>query len=108
MYDEGGPPVEVADLINASFPNHLMKQMHKMAMLHIIESDKSVTVHCRGFFRYDSFFFGREILEGLQRVGFKINYGEDGSGFLMLVLKRAGGYYIGAHLSLSPFPNVHL
>lgn len=42
-------------------------------------------------------------MEGLHKVGYKTNYGEDGSGFLFLALKRAGGYYLGMNLySTSP------
>ena len=37
----------------------------------------------------------RPLIEGLHKVGYKTNYGEDGSGFLFLALKRAGGYYLG-------------
>ena len=37
----------------------------------------------------------RELHEGLAKVGYKVNFGEDGSGFLFLALKRAGGYYLG-------------
>lgn len=37
----------------------------------------------------------RELLEGLEKVGYALNYGDEGSGFLFLALKRAGGYYLG-------------
>ncbi|KAI6105049.1 hypothetical protein EDD16DRAFT_1714140 [Pisolithus croceorrhizus] len=35
----------------------------------------------------------KDILDGLRKVGFKVNMGEDGSGPLQLVWKKAGGYY---------------
>jgi len=73
-YREGGPPVEIADLISASVPMCVLKQLHKLGMKQVIEND-------------------REMLEGLQRVGFKTNLGEDDSGFYTMVFTRAGGYY---------------
>jgi len=35
----------------------------------------------------------REILDGLRRVGFRLNTGVDGSGFLLLAWGKASGYY---------------
>ncbi|KAF8523192.1 hypothetical protein JB92DRAFT_2705437 [Gautieria morchelliformis] len=75
LYEEGGPPTEIADLINASFPNHLLKLIHQMLMKRVIEYDK-------------------ETVEGLNRVGFKTNNGDDDSGFLMMAWQRGGGYYL--------------
>jgi len=75
LYEEGGPPIDTADRINASFPNHVLKLIHKHQMKQVIENDK-------------------ETLEGLKKVGFQINYGEDDAGFLMMAWKRAGGYYL--------------
>jgi len=37
---EGGPPTEVADLLSASYPNHLLKQLHRDATARIAELDK--------------------------------------------------------------------
>lgn len=37
----------------------------------------------------------RETLDGLKKRGFKLTFGEDGSGFLLLVWARGGGYYLG-------------
>lgn len=37
----------------------------------------------------------RELLDGLRRVGFKFNLGEDDSGPLGLAFGKAGGYYFG-------------
>jgi hypothetical protein len=34
-----------------------------------------------------------ELLEGLQRVGFKLDFGEDGTGWQFKYLTRGGGYY---------------
>jgi len=38
----------------------------------------------------------RETLDGLRRVGFRLNTGIDGSGFILLAWSKAGGYYFGA------------
>ncbi|TFK48074.1 FAD/NAD(P)-binding domain-containing protein [Heliocybe sulcata] len=75
LYSETAPPTDTADRINASFPNPLMKLMHQRVTRDIAEADK-------------------ELLDGLQKAGFKLGWGEDGSGFLYLAWKRAGGYYL--------------
>ena len=47
----------------------------------------------------------RELLDGLNKVGFKTNMGIDGSGFLILAMLRLGGYYLGACATHpDPFP----
>jgi hypothetical protein len=43
----------------------------------------------------------RETLDGLRRVGFRLNTGIDGSGFILLAWSKAGGYYFGA-ISTAP------
>ena len=35
-------------------------------------------------------------MSDLCKMTSKVNFGEDGSGFFLLVLKRLGGYYLGA------------
>ncbi|KAI0055332.1 FAD/NAD(P)-binding domain-containing protein [Artomyces pyxidatus] len=75
FYYEGGPTPDVADRLNGSFPNYLAKLVHQRVVKTIAEKD-------------------RETLEGLKRVGFRLNDGIDGSGFLILAWARAGGYYL--------------
>ncbi|KIJ33013.1 hypothetical protein M422DRAFT_70464 [Sphaerobolus stellatus SS14] len=75
LYVEGGPPVDLADRIGASFPNYLTKQLNKGTTARIAEKDKAT-------------------LEGLNKVGFQTNLGEDDTGFLMMAWKKAGGYYL--------------
>ncbi|KAA1476299.1 FAD/NAD-P-binding domain-containing protein [Dentipellis sp. KUC8613] len=75
FYREGGPPTEIGDLLNASYPNHLMHLVHQRKTREIAEADK-------------------ETLDGLRKVGFKLGWGHDGSGFLMLAWTRSGGYYL--------------
>ena len=43
----------------------------------------------------------RELLDGLKKLGFKLNMGEDGSGVIMLFLRRGGGFYFGRSINLS-------
>ncbi|KAI0041062.1 hypothetical protein FA95DRAFT_1683437 [Auriscalpium vulgare] len=75
LYYEGGPPPDVADRIAGSFPHYLMKLVHARYVNKIAELDK-------------------EMIDGLERVGFKLGWGVDGSGFLLLAWDRAGGYYL--------------
>ena len=41
----------------------------------------------------------RETLDGLRRVGFRLNTGIDGTGFILLVWTRGSGYYFGATIT---------
>ncbi|KAI9507262.1 FAD/NAD-P-binding domain-containing protein, partial [Russula earlei] len=74
LYHEGGPPPDVADRLNASFPNYLLKPLHQRVVVDIAEKD-------------------RETLDGLRRVGFRLNTGIDGTGFILLAWEKASGYY---------------
>jgi hypothetical protein len=42
LYYEGGPPPDVADRINASFPNYLQKPLHRRLIVDIENDDRSV------------------------------------------------------------------
>ncbi|KAF8843041.1 FAD/NAD(P)-binding domain-containing protein [Paxillus ammoniavirescens] len=75
LFWEGGPPTDIADRVNASYPNHLLKFVHQRVTKEIAEADK-------------------ELLDGLRKVGFKLTFGEDDSGFLLLAWTKAGGYYL--------------
>ena len=109
LYYEGGPPPDVADRINASFPNYLQKPLHRRIVVDIENEDRSVLCpsarHPWG--RNESPVPTRETLDGLRRVGFRLNTGIDGSGFLLLAWSKAGGYYFGAHTTplRSAFPD---
>lgn len=39
----------------------------------------------------------REILDGLRKRGFKLGWGNEGSGFLLLAWTKGGGYYLGSY-----------
>ena len=73
LYDEG-PPTEDCDLITVSVPLALLRKAHQMHTARAREID-------------------RPLLEALERVGFKLAYGEDGTGWQFLYLNRGGGYY---------------
>ena len=75
MYDESGPPTDVADLLGASFPFNCAPEMHQATTAAMAEHDK-------------------EMLEGLARAGFQTYSGINGTGALQLFLQRGGGYYI--------------
>lgn len=74
-YWEGGPPIEEADRLDNSVPILFNKLLAQRGTAIIKEKDQ-------------------ELLDGLVKRGYKLNFGEDGSGFLFLALKRAGGYYL--------------
>ena len=73
LYDEG-PPLEDCDLITASMPLPLLRRTHIL----LTERAKNMD---------------RELLDGLKRVGFKLDFGEDGTGWQFKYLTRGGGYY---------------
>ncbi|KAF8150950.1 hypothetical protein B0H34DRAFT_730728 [Crassisporium funariophilum] len=75
LYEENGPPTEVADRISASFPNLFMSGLGYRAAKLIAEADK-------------------ETLDGLKKVGFRTNTGFKDCGLLLMVWAKAGGYYM--------------
>jgi cation diffusion facilitator CzcD-associated flavoprotein CzcO len=73
LYDEG-PPLEDCDLIAASMPLPLARKTHIL----LTEQGRKLD---------------RALLEGLERVGFRLDFGEDGTGWQFKYLTRGGGYY---------------
>jgi hypothetical protein len=73
LYGEG-PPLEDCDLITTSIPLSLAKKSH------ILFTERAKNLD-------------RELLDGLERVGFKLDFGEDGTGWQFKYLTRGGGYY---------------
>jgi cation diffusion facilitator CzcD-associated flavoprotein CzcO len=71
-YNEG--TLEDNDLIATSMPLTLAKRSHVM-----------LTEQSR---KYD-----QELLDGLARIGFKLDFGDDGTGWQFKYLTRGGGYY---------------
>jgi cation diffusion facilitator CzcD-associated flavoprotein CzcO len=75
IYRQDGLPVEDCDLIMNSFSLPLLAQVHQDLTRSIAAMDV-------------------DLLAGLESAGFAIDFGEDGSGFLLKYLRRGGGYYI--------------
>jgi hypothetical protein len=73
LYDEG-PSLEDCDLIVTSMPLSLIRKSHI-----------SLTETAR--------YMDKELLDGLERRGFKLDFGEDGTGWQFKYLTRGGGYY---------------
>ena len=73
LYDEG-PSLEDCDLITVATPLALGKQTHKILTERAAEIDKP-------------------LLDGLERIGFRLDFGEDGTGWQFKYLTRGGGYY---------------
>ena len=73
LYDEG-PPLEDCDLITASIPLPLARKSHIL----LTEQAKNLDT---------------ALLDGLKRMGFKLDFGEDGTGWQFKYLTRGGGYY---------------
>jgi Pyridine nucleotide-disulphide oxidoreductase len=73
LYDEG-PPLEDCDLLATSFPLPLARQSHARFTEQAKQLDKP-------------------LLDGLERAGFKLDFGDDGTGWQFKYLTRGGGYY---------------
>src|SRR6478609_2618264 len=71
-YNEG--TLEDNDLIATSMPLPLARKSHAM----VTEQSKK---------------FDKDLLDGLTRVGFKLDFGEDNTGWQFKYLTRGGGYY---------------
>ena len=76
IFDEGGP-LEDRDLIVASAPPPLIIKGYKAVVQRMLQLD-------------------RELIEGLKRVGFKHDIGEDETGHQMKYFRRGGGYNLDA------------
>ena len=73
LYDEG-PPLEDCDLITASMPLALARKSHMLLTAQAKKLDQ-------------------ELLDRLAKVGFKLDFGEDETGWQFKYLTRGGGYY---------------
>jgi cation diffusion facilitator CzcD-associated flavoprotein CzcO len=71
-YNEG--TLEDNDLIATSMPLQLARKSHRLT------GEKSRALD-------------KELLDGLERAGFKLDYGEDNTGWQFKYLTRGGGYY---------------
>jgi cation diffusion facilitator CzcD-associated flavoprotein CzcO len=73
LYDEG-PTLEDCDLITTSMPLALARKTHQILTEHAKKLDQP-------------------LLDALERIGFRIDFGEDGTGWQFKYLTRGGGYY---------------
>ncbi len=73
LYEEG-PPLEDCDLITVATPLALGRKTHQL-----------LTEKAKGL--------DRKLLDGLEKIGFKLAYGDDNTGWQYLYLTRGGGYY---------------
>ncbi|KAJ6467908.1 hypothetical protein C8R45DRAFT_1171515 [Mycena sanguinolenta] len=74
IYWEDGPPVEVADRLNASFPHLMAIPLNQRQAQVIADDDKN--------------------LDGLRKCGFRLNMGTMDGGFALSAWDRGGGFYI--------------
>lgn len=74
VYYGRGPTLDDRDLINISVPLQVLKQAHK------ILTDKTRE-------------FDAPLHEGLEKVGFRLEFGENGTGWPLKYRSRGGGYY---------------
>ncbi len=73
LYDEG-PPLEDCDLITTSVPLSLSRKSHQLLTEQARKLDQG-------------------LLDGLERAGFRLDFGDDGTGWQFKYLTRGGGYY---------------
>ncbi|TXL81723.1 NAD(P)/FAD-dependent oxidoreductase [Vineibacter terrae] len=73
LYDEG-PSLEDCDLITVATPLALSRKSHVAFTERARQMDKA-------------------LLDGLERIGFRLDFGEDGTGWQFKYLTRGGGYY---------------
>ena len=74
VYLGAGPPLEDRDLINASMVLPLTKLAHKLLTDQVKQIDQP-------------------LLDGLAKAGFKLDFGEGGTGWPLKYRTRGGGYY---------------
>ncbi|KAF7378261.1 Flavin-containing monooxygenase [Mycena sanguinolenta] len=103
IYWEGGPPTEVADRLNASFPHLMSISLNQRQARVIAEDDKYAFIssilsiyQCElgnpKQLGIDSLY--RDLLDGLRKRGFKLNMGMMDAGFAISAWNRGGGFYI--------------
>ncbi|KAK4237127.1 hypothetical protein C8A03DRAFT_44984 [Achaetomium macrosporum] len=75
LYEEGGPATEDSDITVWGWPSEVLKSIQ--VDLTNIAGEKDM-----------------EVLDGLERAGFKVDMGPSGGGIFCKYLQRGGGYYI--------------
>lgn len=95
-YWEGGPPIEEADRLANSTPIYFNKLLAQRATT-VIKAQDQYVEYMSTFIARPNCDVHRPLIDALTKTGYRVNFGEDDSGFLFLALKRAGGYYLGTH-----------
>lgn len=75
LYEENGPPVDIADRLSASLPHLMSIGLVKRATDAVRELDK-------------------DLLDALHKRGFRTNSGIHGTGVLLSAWSKGGGYYL--------------
>ena len=70
-----GRPTEASDLLNIAVPYPLLRQGYQLLSRELAEQDAA-------------------LLDSLRRVGFRLDFGTDNTGFQMKYLRKGGGYYL--------------
>ncbi|MDF1737186.1 MAG: NAD(P)/FAD-dependent oxidoreductase [Minwuia sp.] len=73
LYDEG-PPLDDCDLLAASFPFPVLRRSYQLSTAEMKKVDA-------------------DLMKGLEDRGFRLDFGEDETGFQMKYMQRGGGYY---------------
>jgi cation diffusion facilitator CzcD-associated flavoprotein CzcO len=78
LYDQSylgeGPPVEIRDVMNSGLPLPVIKAAHKLITNEVERLDAT-------------------LLARLEQAGFRLEFGEDGTGWPLKFRTRGGGYY---------------
>jgi cation diffusion facilitator CzcD-associated flavoprotein CzcO len=78
LYDQSylgeGPPVEIRDILNSGIPLPVIKASHKLITNEVKRLDA-------------------DLLQRLEQAGFRLEFGEDGTGWPLKFRTRGGGYY---------------
>jgi putative flavoprotein involved in K+ transport len=78
LYDQSylgdGPPIDIRDTLNSGTPLAVIKASHKLITDEVKKLDAA-------------------LLERLEKVGFRLEFGEDGTGWPLKFRTRGGGYY---------------
>ena len=78
LYDQSylgeGPPVDIRDILNSGIPLPVIKAAHRLITDKVKKLDAP-------------------LLQRLEQAGFKLEFGEDGTGWPLKFRTRGGGYY---------------
>jgi cation diffusion facilitator CzcD-associated flavoprotein CzcO len=78
LYDQSylgdGPPIDIRDTLNSGMPLAVIKASHKLITNEVKKLDAA-------------------LLQRLEQVGFRLEFGEDGTGWPLKFRTRGGGYY---------------